>query len=92
MPTKFTSSFDEIFIAEDIRSIRTLVRDPRANAFAERFAGTVRRECLDRPHRSLGQQAPLAVEAWPPASDPEPTQLHRTDAVFGLIHEYGLVA
>jgi len=45
-----------------------------------------------RPHRALGQLAPLNVEPRPPISDPEPRNLRRRDAAFGLIHEYRLVA
>ena len=36
-----------MFTGADIRIIRTPVRAPRANAIAERFIGTLRRECLD---------------------------------------------
>jgi transposase InsO family protein len=45
--SKFTRAFDEIFNGEGIRVIRTPVRAPRANAYAERCVGTIRRECLD---------------------------------------------
>jgi putative transposase len=46
--TKFTAGFDEVFFSSGIQTIRTPIRAPRANAFAERFVGTIRRECLDR--------------------------------------------
>jgi putative transposase len=46
--SKFTSMFDAVFASESLRILRTPVRAPRANAIAERWIGTVRRELLDR--------------------------------------------
>jgi len=45
--SKFTTAFDAVFAGADIRIIRTPPQAPRANAIAERFIGTLRRECLD---------------------------------------------
>ena len=45
--SKFTTALDAVFTGADLRIIRTPVRAPRANAIAERFIGTLRRECLD---------------------------------------------
>jgi transposase InsO family protein len=44
---KFTAAFDNVFTSIGVRIVKTPVRAPRANAYAERFVGTVRRECLD---------------------------------------------
>jgi putative transposase len=46
--TKFTDAFDAVFAAEGLKVLRTPMQSPRANAYAERWVGTVRRELLDR--------------------------------------------
>src|SRR6266511_3931226 len=45
---KFSGGCDHVFQSEGIAVIRTPVRAPNANAHAERWVGSVRRECLDR--------------------------------------------
>jgi putative transposase len=45
---KFSHAFDAILCSEGIEIVRTPIQAPNANAYAERWVGSARRECLDR--------------------------------------------
>jgi transposase InsO family protein len=45
---KFSDAFDTVFAAAGVRILTTPIQAPRANAIAERFVGSLRRELLDR--------------------------------------------
>jgi transposase InsO family protein len=66
--TKFVGPFDEVMTSIGSRVIKTPVRSPRVNAFAERFVGTARRECLDwlliRSERHLERVLKVFVEHY----------------------------
>ncbi len=63
--SKFSGPFDEVFRTEGLTVMKTPVRAPKANAVAERWVGSLRRECLDHIlvfgrrhlHRVLGAYA-----------------------------------
>jgi hypothetical protein len=89
--SKFTDTFDAVFASEGLRTLRTPVRAPRANAIAERWIGTIRRELLDRIltlHRrhldhTLAEYLTHVNHHHPPhytkqhPSNPSPTPHHR---------------
>jgi putative transposase len=48
LDAKFTRVFDDVWRSTGIEIIRTPLQAPNANAYAGRWVGTVRRECLDQ--------------------------------------------
>jgi putative transposase len=73
--SKFTDVFDAVFASEGIRILRTPVLAPRANAIAERWIGTLRRELLDR---ILILNGAISNTYWPSTRRISTSTAHRT--------------
>jgi putative transposase len=96
---KFTATFDAVFTAIGVRIIKTPVLAPRADAIAEHWIASARRECLDRMlatserHLRLvlteyidhyNQHRPhRALHQSPPAGCPHPPALDANVQVYG---------
>lgn len=110
---KFSDAFDAVLAGAGVRVLLSPPRSPKGNAFAERWVGSVRRECTDRmlvlgerhlravldiyadhynrhrPHQSLQQRPPQAVETGQLAPViPLEGRIRRTQLLGGLISEY----
>jgi putative transposase len=77
---KFTRAFDDVWRSTDVQVICTPVRAPNANAVAERWVGTVRRECLDQlllvGSRQLVRVLRVYVEHYNRRRPPQPWPGH----------------
>jgi anti-anti-sigma factor len=61
---KFTAAFDVVFSAAGVRIIKSPVQAPRANAIAERWIASARRECLDRMLTTGGPHLHLVLNEY----------------------------
>ena len=82
--SKFTAAFDDVLAGNGTRVIKTPVRSPRANSFAERFVGTLRRGCLDHVLILSEQHLRKVLAEYerqlqqPPASPGTPAEISTT--------------
>jgi putative transposase len=61
---KFTAAFDAVFTAMGVRIIKTPVQAPQANAIAERWIASARRECLDRTLITSERRLQLVLDEY----------------------------
>ena len=67
--TQFVDAFDEIFSSEGLKILKAPIRAPVANAFAERWIGSIRRASLWAAATARGS-APAGTQPaprWPPS-------------------------
>jgi len=91
---KYSAPFDAVFRSEGVNVVKTPIRAPRANAFAERWVRTVRTECLDwmllfgrrhlervlRSYTAHYNRPHRGLDLKPPESPPDPVSWPAQDA------------
>jgi transposase InsO family protein len=98
---KFSGPFDEVLCTEGVRVMATPIRSPKANAFAERFVKTVRRECLEHLLVIGKRQAQRILREYvrhyneerphrgPALETPEPSAIRSRDGVVVRVARLG---
>ncbi|MEV4565492.1 integrase core domain-containing protein [Nonomuraea sp. NPDC049419] len=102
--TKFTTMSDGVFMGAGIRILKTPPRTPRANAFAERWIGGLRRGLLDRIlivnarrlrrvlaiyETHFNEHRPHRCLARPPRCEPFPTRSRTISRSSGVTASVG---
>lgn len=100
---KFTGAFDEIFVSQGVRMVKTPPQAPRANCYAERWIRTVRAECADRlliygqshlraghfnGHRPHQSRPQRPPDHDEPVVVPFDVPVRRREVLGGVINEY----
>ena len=101
---RFIDTFDEIFRTEVLKILKTPVRTPVANTFAERWIRTLRRELLDRTiiwnQRQVerlvvdyidhynAHRTHHSLDQRPPLADPSHLCVVKSTRCSDLINEY----
>lgn len=92
---KFPFAIEHILAAEGVRVIRTPIQVPIANCYAERWVGSVRRECLDwliiLGRRHLERVLTAYTDHYNHARPHRGLRLQPPDAEVGLVTAAGEV-
>jgi putative transposase len=84
--------FDEVFRSEGMNIIQTPIRALNANAYAERWVGTLRRECLDRILIVNRRQLEHVLPNTSAPAGATARHIRKHELPGGLIHEYEAAA
>ena len=92
---KFPSVLEQVLTADGVRVIRTPIQAPVANCYAERWVGSVRRECLDwliiLGRRHLERVLSEYVDHYNGARPHRGLQLHAPNGEFKAVPARGEV-